>query len=84
MLTRLELSAHETKTVTHILFDYLTDDSKIVVTFAMQALADLAIKNAAVSNRLLKAIEKLTQTGSPAIKARGKKLLPKLKHLSSI
>ncbi len=84
MMTRLKLSAQETKTVTHILYDYLIDDSKIVVTFAMQALADLAIKNETVSIRVLNAIEKLTQTGSPAIKARGKKLLPKLKNLSSI
>ena len=83
MITRLELSPQETKTVTGILFDYLADDSKIVVTFAMQALADLALKKAAISNRVLNAIEKLTQTGSPAIKARGRKLLPKLKNLPS-
>lgn len=81
MIPRLELTYQETKTVTNIFFDYLTDDSKIVVTFAMQALSDLAIKNAAVSPRVLKAIEELTQTGSPAIQARGKKLLPELKKL---
>ena len=84
MISRLNLSSKETQTVTDILFDYLTDDSKIVVTFAMQALSDLAIKKAAVSNRVLNAIEKLTQTGSPAIKARGRKLLPKLKNLLSV
>jgi hypothetical protein len=72
----------KTKTVTNIFLDYLVDDSKIVVTLAMQALSDLAIKNAAVSTRVLSAIEKLTRTGSAAIQARGKKLLPKLKDLS--
>ena len=82
MIPRLKLTPQETESATHIFFDYLTDESKIVVTFAMQALADLAIKNAAVSSRVFSAIEELTQTGSPAIKARGKKLLPKLKNLS--
>ena len=82
MIPRLKLTPQETKTVTDIFFDYLSDKSRIVVTFAMQALSDLAEKNAAVPTRVLSAIEELTQTGSPAIKARGKKLLPKLKTLS--
>jgi hypothetical protein len=63
-------------------FEYLKDKSKIVVTFAMQALSDLAIKEADVSTRVIRAIEKLTQSGSPAIQSRGKKLLPKLKNCS--
>ena len=62
MIPRLKLTPKETQAVTDILFDYLTDDSKIVVTFAMQALSDLAIKEAVVSTRVLKAIEKLTKT----------------------
>jgi hypothetical protein len=82
MVPRLELTAAETWKVTNIFIDYLSDDSKIVVTFAMQALADLAIKKEAVSARVLKAIETLTQNGSPAIQARGKKLLPGLKKLT--
>ena len=82
MIPRLDLTPQETNTVTDIFVDYLTDDSKIVVTFAMQALSDLATKRGSVSTRVLGAIEKLTQTGSPAIQARGKKLLPKLKNLS--
>jgi hypothetical protein len=81
MIPRLELTPQETKTVTNIFFDYLTDKSKIVVTFAMQALTDLAVKNAAVTARVLGAIEELVESGSPAIKARGKRLLLKLKDL---
>jgi len=84
MIPRLDLTPQETNTVTDIFVDYLTDDSKIVVTFAMQALSDLATKRGSVSTRVLDALENLTQTGSPAIRARGKKLLPKLKKLSSI
>ncbi|MDH3799892.1 MAG: hypothetical protein OES70_14695 [Desulfobacterales bacterium] len=82
MIPRLKLTPKEAATVTDIFFDYLTDKSKIVVTFAMQALSDLALKKSAASARMIRAIEKLTRTGSPAIQSRGKKLLPKLKKLS--
>jgi hypothetical protein len=82
MIPRLKLTPKEAATVTDIFFDYLGDKSKIVVTFAMQALSDLTLKKGAASARLIRAIEKLTRTGSPAIQSRGKKLLPKLKALS--
>ena len=78
MIPRLKLTPPETATLTDILFDYLNDKSKIVVTFAMQALADLVLKEAIASTDVIKAIEKLTQTGSPAIQSRGKKLLTQL------
>jgi hypothetical protein len=81
MIPRLDLTPQETTSVTDVFVDYLWDDSKIVVTFAMQALHDLAVKKGRVSTRVLSALENLTHTGSPAIKARGKKLLPKLKNL---
>jgi hypothetical protein len=82
MIPRLKLTPKETARVTEIFFEYLKDKSKIVVTFAMQALSDLAIKEADGSTRVIRAIEKLTQTGSPAIQSRGKKLLAKLKNFS--
>lgn len=82
MIPRLRLTPEEAATVTDIFFDYLGDKSKIVVTFAMQALSDLALKKGAASARMLRAIEKLARSGSPAIQSRGKKLLPKLKRLS--
>ena len=82
MIPRLKLTPKEAATVTDILFDYLNDKSKIVVTFAIQALSDLALTKGDASARVISAIEKLTRTGSPAIQSRGKKLLPKLKKLS--
>ena len=82
MIPRLKLTPKEIATLTEILFDYLKDKSKIVVTFAMQALADLALKKAITSTGVIKAIEKLTQTGSPAIQSRGKKLLTQLKKIT--
>jgi hypothetical protein len=84
MIPRLRLTPKETARVTEIFFEYLKDKSKIVVTFAMQALSDLTIEQADVSSRVIRAIEKLAQTGSPAIQSRGKKLLPKLKNISQI
>ncbi len=82
MIPRLKLTPKEAAAVTDIFFNYLIDKSKIVVTFAMQALSDLALKKGAASARMIRAIEKLARTGSPAIQSRGKKLLPKLKKLS--
>jgi HEAT repeat protein len=82
MIPRLKLTPKETATVTEIFFEYLKDKSKIVVAFAMQALSDLAIKEADASTRVIRAIEKLAQTGSPAIQSRGKKLLMQLKSPS--
>jgi hypothetical protein len=83
MIPRLKLTPRETATLAEILFDYLNDKSKIVVTFSMQALADFALKEAITSTGAIRAIEKLTQTGSPAIQSRGKKLLTQLKTNNS-
>jgi hypothetical protein len=82
MIPRLKLTAKEEATVTEIFFDYLNDRSKIVVTFAMQALSDLALKKGAASDRVIRAVEKLTRTGSPAIQSRGKKLIEKLNKIT--
>jgi hypothetical protein len=75
MVPRLDLSAEERELVVAILLDYLNDRSKIVKTFSMQALADLAGENAHLRDRLIPLLEELTETGSPAIKSRGRKLL---------
>jgi hypothetical protein len=78
MIPRVKLTPSETAKVTEIFFEYLKDKSKIVVTFAMQALSDLAMREARVPARLISTIENLTRCGSPAIKSRGKKLLMQL------
>ena len=78
MIPRLKLTPAETAKVTEIFFEYLKDKSKIVITFAMQALSELAMREARVPIRVISAIENLTRAGSPAIKSRGKKLLVQL------
>jgi len=78
MIPRLELSEEERAVVVEILLDYLNDKSKIVKTFSMQALADLAEQDAGLRSQVIQLLEELTRTGSPAMKSRGRKLLDKL------
>ncbi len=79
MLPRLELSPEERKETVDILIGYLDDKSSIVKTFSMQALADLAEKEASLRSQVIRLLEESTGTGSPAMKSRGKKLLKKLR-----
>ena len=62
-----------------LLWSYLDDKSRIVRTFAMQALADFAERNADLRPRVIEVLEEQVRTGSPAIKSRGRKLLRDLK-----
>jgi hypothetical protein len=79
LLPHLELTAEERRGVIDILEGYLGDKSSIVKTFAMQALADLAMKDVNLRPSIIKKIEALIATGTPAMKSRGKKLLKMLK-----
>ena len=78
MIPRLELSQEERAVVVEILLDYLNDQSKIVKTFSMQALADLAEQDVSLRAQVIPLLEELTETGSPAMRSRGRKLLEKL------
>jgi len=79
LFSRVALTAKERHAVVDILAEYLKDESKIVKTFSMQALADIAERDDELRGPIIKQLEKLTRTGSPAMKTRGKKLLAKLK-----
>jgi hypothetical protein len=80
LLSRLELSAPERRRVVEILAEYLTDKSKIVKTFSMQTLADIASQDSGLRGPIMERLERLTRTGSPAMKSRGRKLLARLKQ----
>ncbi|MFY9270167.1 MAG: hypothetical protein WAO55_10525 [Candidatus Manganitrophaceae bacterium] len=80
LLSRLELSRPERRRVVEILSDYLVDTSKIVKTFSMQTLADIAAQDLELRGPIIARLEKLTRTGSPAMKSRGRKLLARLKQ----
>lgn len=75
MLPRLALTRREEKKVLGILRSYCEDSSSIVKTMAMQAMADLCLKNPALQNAVVHQLNELMQTGTPAMLARGKKLL---------
>ena len=79
ILPRLDLSQKERIAVINTLLMYLSDDSSIVKTFVMQAFADIAKSDSELRPALLVHISELTTTGTPAMKARGKKLLVELK-----
>jgi hypothetical protein len=80
MLVRLPLSAREQKAVVDILLAQMNSRSSIVKTLAMQALFDLAMRYPALQPLALRHIRELTVIGTPAMKARGKKLLAKRTH----
>lgn len=75
MLARLPLSESEQGEVTAILLRYLNDQSSIVKTMAMQALFDLAVRCPTFRPMVQKHLEELVIIGTPAMQARGKKLL---------
>src|ERR1700683_3280477 len=78
LLPRLSLTPAEKEEALAILNDYLADKSSIVKTFAMQALVDLALAppgDPDLRAQITPLIERLTRTGTPAMKARGRKLL---------
>lgn len=78
LLPRLDMDARERRAAVEALNRYLTDESSIVKTFAMQALADLAARDARLRARVVEQLRELTRTGTPAMKSRGRKLLARL------
>ncbi len=83
LLPRLALTPRERRACVALLRAYLQDESKIVKTFAMQALADLAAQETKLRGPVIRLLTSLTRTGSPAMQARGRKLLARLQKLHS-
>jgi HEAT repeat protein len=82
LLPRLSLTPAEQTEALAILHNYLNDKSSIVKTFGMQALVDIATHPSANDDlraEITPLIERLTRTGTPAMKARGRKLLKVLR-----
>jgi hypothetical protein len=80
MLPRLRLKPRDRGLAVAILLEYLEDRSSIVRTFAIQGLADFAVQDERLRARVIPILEKLTSTGSPAMRARGRKLLKTLQR----
>lgn len=78
MMPRLELTHAERLEAMQILSSYLSDKSRIVQAFSLQAMADLAKQDQALRQQVLSTLQAASQSGSPAVKSRVKKLLEKL------
>ena len=78
LLPRLSYTKAQEKEIFKILKGYLSHKSKIVNVNAMEALAILATKNNAILQDVKQIIKLKVASGSPAIQARGGKLLKRL------
>src|SRR5215472_1605911 len=79
MIPRLQLTQAERERALGALQLYLKDQSSIVRTFALQALADLSRSDAGLRSRVRGILEESMATGSAAMKARTRKLLKEMK-----
>lgn len=75
LLSRLPLTTEEAETVAKLLLSFTNDRSSIVRTMAMQALTDIALRCRQLLPEVTKHIQELSVIGTPAMKARSKKLL---------
>lgn len=78
LIPRLQLTKNERSRVVELMEEYLKDNSSIVRTFAMQALAEMAMGDSRLRPSIIKRLKQLTEEGTPAMKNRGRKLLAKL------
>jgi FimV-like protein len=80
MMPRLELTASERQRAAAALLQYLEDRSSIVKTFALQALVDLGGQDSTLRETARQILEQALRTGTPAMKARARKLLKDLQN----
>jgi hypothetical protein len=80
MVPRLALSTKDRVRATTALMRHLEDKSSIVKTSAMQALADLASSHDELIPETRTLLTTLIETGTPAMRARGRKLLRQLER----
>jgi len=78
MVPRLRLTSLERQSAAAALQRYLDDRSSIVKTCALQGLAHLAQNHAGLRGIVKQLLEESVQSGTPAMKARARKLLKKL------
>jgi hypothetical protein len=79
MIPRLPLTRAERKHAVALLKEFLNDRSSIVKTCALQGLAELAQGNPKLRSEAVGVMELASRTGTPAMKARARKLLPGLR-----
>jgi hypothetical protein len=75
MIPRLPLTLAERKRAVARLKEFLSDGSSIVKTCALQGLVELAQGNPELRSEVIGLVERASRTGTPAMKARARKLL---------
>jgi len=75
VLGRLPLKGQDKAVAIDLMFERLQDKSGLNRTFAMQALMDLSENDAALRARVLPIVRKALEGGTPATRARARKLL---------
>jgi hypothetical protein len=80
MVPRLVLTAKERGVAVALLKGYLEDRSSIVKTLALQGLADLTQDDAGIRFEVVEILREAVRSGTPAMRARGRKLLLRLRH----
>ena len=83
MVPRLTLTPAEVRRAASALHTYLEDRSSIVKTCAMQGLAELTRQDPSILPEVLDLVRILARSGTPAMRARGRKLLKHLETLDS-
>jgi len=81
MVPRLLLNDRERQLAISVLSSYLEDRSSIVKTFALQGLADLAQDDPGIRPKVIEILRESTRNGTPAMKARSRKLLFQLERV---
>jgi len=80
IVPRLPMSAKERQRAASFLEVYLEDPSSIVKTFALEGLADLSTADRDLRTRVRELLHASMRNGTPAMKARSRKLLSRLEH----
>jgi hypothetical protein len=80
MVPRLPLNVHDRDIAVSSLRSYLEDRSSIVKTFALQGLSDLAKDDPSIRPTVVELLREATRKGTPAMKARSRKLLLQLER----
>lgn len=83
LVSRLHLNRKERQRAIFWLNTYLEDSSSIVKTFALEGLANLATDDASIRPRVIEVLRESTRKGTPAMKARSRKLLLRLERAKS-
>jgi HEAT repeat protein len=78
MMPRLKLAEENRAEAVGLLFAYLDDESAIVRVSALSSLAEFSKDDADLRARFVPVVEDLVESGSPAVRARCRKLLKTL------